>query len=71
MTKKNDNAPPEILRRREKDLFKKQTAYWKKHWGLIVETEEQFKQVTENSKEIKRVLDIMPLIQSLKFEYNH
>jgi|DEB0MinimDraft_12_1074336.scaffolds.fasta_scaffold04524_4 hypothetical protein len=69
MTKKNDNASPEILRRREKDLFKKQTAYWRKNWGLICETEEQFREITENSKEIKRVLDIMPLIQSLKFEY--
>ena len=66
--KKETIAPsPKLLRKRERDLYFKQISYWKQKWGLVVESEEEYKRIAEHSREIKRILDIIPLIQSLKF----
>ena len=66
--KKESVAPSaKLIRKRERDLYFKQIAYWKKNWGLVVENEEEYKRIAEHSREIKKVLDIIPLIQSLKF----
>ena len=56
-----------VINKRKYDLFHKQKAYWKKHWGLIVDTQEEYEIVAQHSREIKKCLDIIPLIQSLKF----
>ena len=67
--RKKETTPPsdKLIRKRERDLYHQQVSYWRKKWGLIVETEEEYKKVAEHSREIKKVLDIIPLIQSLKF----
>ena len=66
--RKEATAPSaKLLRKRERDLYFKQTAYWKQKWGLIVESEEEYKRIAEHSREIKRVLDIIPFLQTLKF----
>ena len=56
-----------LLNKRKYDLYKKQIAYWKKHWGLVVETREEYETVAKHSRDIKRCLDIIPLLQTLKF----
>ncbi len=65
----NNNASPQLIRKREKDLYNKQSKYWKKHYGLIVESEDQFKRIAPHTKEIKKVLHIIPLIKSLRFDF--
>lgn len=65
---KRADASPELLKKRERDLYHKQVAYWKKNWGLIVDSFDEYKRISPHTKEIKKVLDIMPLLQSLKFE---
>ena len=60
---------PQLIRKREKDLFNKQSKYWRKHYGLIVENEDEFKSIAPHTKEIKKVLHIIPLIKSLRFDF--
>jgi hypothetical protein len=59
---------PQLIRIRQKDLFRKQTKYWRKKYGLIIETEEEYKEIAPHTKELKKVLHIIPLIKKLRFE---
>ena len=64
--KLNDNPTDALARKREYNLYHKQTTYWKKHWGIIVDDMELFRAISENSRDIKRALHLIPIIQKLK-----
>ena len=68
---KKKEPTPQQIRRREKDLYNKQTKYWRKHYGLIVDSEDEFKRIAPHTKDIKKVLHIIPLIKSLKFDFEN
>ena len=37
-------------------MFNKQTKYWKKHYGLIVENEDEFKRIAPHSKKLVEIM---------------